>query len=151
MKNFRIVICFLMLITIASLVSCSNISTKDIKLSIDMELTEDYDEDAPFIDERLIYVSEDAKNIDLNVSFQMTGESGILEIADNATGEIFWSESWDDDVSKTAFIIPLAKLQTEREYVIRFTGTKITYAKIEITSDSSFVKEQEKPLKPNRS
>lgn len=73
----------------------------------------------------------------------MKGESGLLEIVDNETGEVFWSDTWKGEVDKTSFSILLESLEKEREYVIRFTGTKITYIKIVITSESKLVKERE--------
>lgn len=115
---------------------------------IEMELTEHYDTADPFIHEKLFYVDEDIDVLELNVSFQMEGESGILEIIQNETKQVVWSDTWDGDVDETGFTVSLGSI--EKEYVIRFTGTKIKYAKIVITSENNLVKEREKPLKPDR-
>lgn len=37
------------------------------------------------------------------------------------------------------------KLETDKEYVIRFTGTKIEYAAITAVSDSDKIQERERP------
>lgn len=117
---------------------------------IEMELTEHYDNSDPFIHEKLFYVDEDIDVLELNISFQMEGESGILEIIQNETKQVAWSDTWDGDVDKTTFTVSLDAIEKGKEYVIRFTGTKIKYAKIVITSENNLVKEREKPLKPDR-
>lgn len=121
------------------LTSCSRATEKTI---IEMELTENYDSSDPFIHEKLFYVSDDISSLDLEVLFQMKGKSGILEIADNETDEVIWNDTWDGNVKETTFIISLKKLEREKEYVIRFTGTKINYTKIVITSESNLLKEK---------
>lgn len=86
----------------------------------------------------------------LEVAFEMKGESGLLEIADVETGKVFWSDAWEGEIGKTFFSILLKSLEKEREYVIRFTDTKITHTKIVIASESKLVKECEQPAKPNK-
>lgn len=138
--------CFILFLIVAVLTSCNSSTAKTI---IEMELTESSDTFDPFVDKRII-LSEDIDTLDLDIAFQMKGGSGILEIADNETGQVFWSEEWNGDVDKMNFKISLDNLEKEKEYVIRFTGTKINYAKIVITSENKLVQEQERPLKPNR-
>lgn len=149
MKNNKIIVCFMLILAIALLSSCNSVSGKT-KMVIEMELTSNYDNNEPFINEKLIYVSDNIDALNLDVSFQMKGESGTLEIADNETQQVLWSNAWNGDIEKTKFIISLDKLDKEKEYVIRFIGTKISYAKIVITSESSLIKERDKPIKPNR-
>ena len=117
---------------------------------LQMELTSNYDTSDPFIDEKLFYVEETIDVLKLDSSFQMKGESGILEIADNETKQVIWSKTWDEDIDETKFSVLLDNIEKEKEYVIRFTGTKIEYAKVVITSPDNLVKEREKPLKTDR-
>ena len=127
--------------------ACSGVAVKTV---IEMELTQSYDTQDPFIHEKLIYVSKDMDVLELSVSFEMKGESGVLEIADNETKQVLWSDSWEEDVDRTEFLVSLDHLQAEKEYVARFTGTKIEHAKIVITSSSSLVKERERPQKVSK-
>lgn len=115
---------------------------------IEMEMTNYYDSSEPFINEKLFFVSDDIDTLYLDVSFEMKGESCRLEIADNVSGEIFWSEAWSGDIEKTSFSISLDALDKEKEYVVRLIAKKIEHAKIVITSESSLVKERERPLRP---
>lgn len=138
--------CFIMLSLVAVLSSCSTTA----KTIIEMDLTRDYDASAPFINEKFMYVSNDVDILVLNIVFQMKGDSSILEIADNETGQVYWSEEWNGNIDKTSFTVSLDNLEKEKEYVIRFTGTKIDHAKIVVTSENKLVKERERPLKPNK-
>lgn len=151
MKNSRFAVCFIFIFVLSLLSSCSNIARGLIAQTvIKMELTQNYDNSDPFINEKLFYVSNDVDTLNLDVSFQMEGESSILEIADNETKQVLWSNTWDGDINHTTFTISLNGLDKEKEYVVRFTGTKIKHAKIIITSENNLVKEREKPQKPNR-
>lgn len=114
-----------------------------------MELTNDYDTSDPF-NEKLFYVDEDIDVLELNIFFQMEGKSGVLEIADNETKQVLWSDVWDRDVDETKFTVSLDTIEKGKEYVIRFTGTKIIYAKIVISSQNNLVKERGKLLKLDR-
>ena len=116
------------------------------RFEIDMTLTKDWDEADPFIDERLFYVTKDVDSLELNIIFQMMGESGLLEIADNNTDEVLWSNCWNSSVGNTSLAASLKSLQKEKEYVIRFTGTKIEYANIVAASESDLIKERTRPL-----
>ena len=113
---------------------------------IDMTLTKDWDDADPFIDERLFYVTKDVDSLELNIIFQMKGESGLLEIADNNSDEVLWSNSWNSSVGNTSLTASLKSLQKEKEYVIRFTGTKIEYANIVVGSENDFIQERTRPL-----
>jgi len=113
---------------------------------IEMEMTENYDDTQPFINERLFYATDNIDTLEFNFVFQMRGESGLLEIADNSTNEVLWSKSWDGTVTNTAFAAQLKDLQKDKEYVIRFTGTNIKYVNIVAASESSFIKERTRPL-----
>lgn len=146
MKSNRITAYIILILILSLLSSCSNASTRVI---IEMELTQNYDSSDPFINERLFFVSDDVDVLNLDVSFQMEGGSGILEIADNETKEVIWSDTWKGDVDHTTFTISLENLEKEKEYVVRFTGTEINYTKIIILSESSFVKERERPKTPS--
>lgn len=146
MNNKKYGIFLMLLIAVVLFSSCSGMAPT----LIEMELTQDYDTSDPFINEKLIYVSDDIDELKLNVSFRMTGEYGRLEIADNETGQVYWSEVWEKDVDKTDFTVSLDNLEKEKEYVIRFTGTKITYTKITVTSENSLVKERERPQKSSQ-
>lgn len=138
-KTFPLLLCILPLLS-----SCSSNASKAI---LEMELRKDYDTSDPFVHANLFSVSEDMDTLALDISFQPEGESGILEIADNETGEVFWSDSWNENVDKTNFAVSLEDVKKAKEYVIRFTGTKINYAKITLSSKSGLVKERAKPLK----
>lgn len=135
MKNNRIAVCFILIFILFLLASCSS-DSKVSNVIGEMKLTENYDSSDPFIDERLFFVSDNIDTLKLDISFQMEGESGLLEIADNDSKEILWSDSWNENTDQTTYSISLNDLDKEKEYVIRFTGTKIQNAKITITSNS---------------
>lgn len=147
MKIKKYAVAFMLFSTLAILCCCGNTTAKTI---IEMELTSNYDTSDPFINEKLFYVSNDIDTLVLDTSVQIQGESGLLEIADNETDEVFWSDTWNGGIEETKFTILLDNLDSEKEYVVRFIGTKIDYAKIVITSESSLIKEREKPQKPDR-
>lgn len=136
-------ILLLLLCTLLLLSGCTEITSPTL---IQMELTSDYDTSDPFINEKLFCVDENLDILELDISLQMKGGSGILEIADNKTKQVIWSDTRDGDVDKTKFAVSLDAIEKEKEYVIRFTGIKIKYAKVVITSKDNLVKEREKPL-----
>lgn len=117
---------------------------------IQMELTKDYDTKEPFVHEKLFYVDKSVDALELDISFQMRGERGLLEILENDTKHAVWSQSWDGDTKKTTFTVSLDGIEKDKEYVIRFTGFGIDSAKITITSQDSLVKERERPAKPEK-
>lgn len=75
----------------------------------------------------------------------MKGESGILEFAENDTKQVLWSDKWDEDVDEMEFTVSLDSIKKVKEYAVQFTGTKIKYARIIVTSESDLVKERERP------
>ena len=146
MKRIRVAICFLLFFAVCLFTSCGG--TKGTV--IEMELTENYSDSDPFVHAKLFYVTDDVDSLQLDISLQIEGENGFLEIADRETDEVLWSDSWKGQVAPTTFAVTLDMLSKEKEYVVRFTGTHIKYAKIMVASDNSLVKERERPLKPNR-
>ena len=134
----------LLLFTAVFFTACTGGADTDAKTVIEMELTADYDDSDPFIHEKLFELPEDGETPGRQIAFEMKGETGLLEIADNETKDVIWSDSWSGNTEKTDFAVPLDGLQTEREYVIRFTGTGIEYAKITATADAGLVKERGK-------
>lgn len=117
---------------------------------IEMEMTGSYDDSSPFINEKLFYVSDDAETLALDVSFEMEGESATLEIADNETGQVVWSDTWNGDTAKTDFSVALDDLEKEKDYVVRLTGHGISHARVVITSRDNLAKELERPRHPDR-
>ena len=138
------------LIGMVSLTSCmnanANVPDTEDKVTIEMKLDENYDDTDPFINERLFCVSEDLDTLTAEVTFEMDGESGILEVKNNKTNEVLWSETWETSVEEEAFSISLENLKKDDEYVICFTGTEINHATIEVAFDSDVVQEREGPL-----
>ena len=125
----------------------ANVPDTEDKVTIEMKLDENYDDTDPFINERLFCVSEDLDTLTAEVTFEMDGESGILEVKNNKTNEVLWSNSWEENVKPETFTISLKDLKKDDEYVVCFTGTKINQATIEITFESELVQEREKPLR----
>lgn len=115
---------------------------------IEMELTQNYSPTDSFIHEKLFYVQKSVDTLKLNISFRMEGESGTLEIADNETEEVLWSETWNENTEITKFVVSLNEMDKDKEYVVRFTGTKIQYAKIVVTSEDKLIRERTRPGKP---
>lgn len=122
----------------------------DNKNSIfEMELDRYYDDTDPFINERLFYVFEDISTLTAKISFQMDGKTGIVEIRDNETDELIWANTWNGNIENDTFTISLNNILEENEYVIRFVGTEINYAKIKVVFESDLVRESERPRKSN--
>lgn len=146
MKSDRIVICFVLCFMMLFLPACSNEAAKASTV-IEMELTDSYDDSDPFINEKLIYVSGDIDTLTFDVSFEMEGESGVLEIVNRETDQVLWDQTWNGNVDEPQFTIALENLEKEKEYVIRFAGTQINHAKIVMTSESKLVEERERPAR----
>lgn len=144
MKSRKAGATLLFILCVVMLAACNRGSAATV---IEMEMTQSYDNADPFIHEKLFYVTEDIDSLKLNVTFEMQGDTGLLEIAENQEDKAFYSKSWDGNIEKTEFTISLAGLEKEKEYVIRFTGTKISNAKIRITSENGLVKERARPSK----
>ena len=136
------------LIGMVSLTSCmnanANVPDTEDKVTIEMKLDENYDDTDPFINERLFCVSEDLDTLTAEVTFEMDGESGILEVKNNKTNEVLWSETWETSVEEEAFSISLENLKKDDEYVICFTGTEINDATIDVAFDRDVVQERER-------
>ena len=150
MKRIAILI---MLISITGLTACANSSTTPKNASsqnttaIVMELDENYDDTDPFVNEKLFCVSEDLDSLTATGTLDMDGGNGSLEVKNNKTNEVLWSNSWEENVKPETFTISLKDLKKDDEYVVCFTGTKINQATIEITFESELVQEREKPLR----
>lgn len=138
-----------MLISMAALTSCmsatANTNTTN-GITIEMELNENYDDTDPFVNEKLFCVSEDLENLTAKCELEMDGEKGVLEIKNNKTNEVLWSDTWEGIVKPKSFSISLDNLKKDAEYVVCFTGTEIENAAIEISFENDCVQEREKPL-----
>lgn len=75
------------------------------------------------------------------------GESGIVEIKDRNAGEVLWSNTWNEKASGKTVTVSLNNLQKEKEYDVRFTGTKINHAVVNVTFESELVQEKSRPSK----
>ncbi len=115
----------------------------------EMELDRYYDDTEPFVNEKLFCVSEDISTLKAKISFQMEGKSGIVEIRDNETDELIWANTWNENIENDTFTISLNDILKENEYVIRFVGAEINYAKIEVAFESDLVQERVRPRKSN--
>lgn len=146
-------ILFIMLVCIAGLTACAKeeIYTSEIpdenKTTFELELDKDYSDTDPFVNEILFCVSEDLEDLNAMGTLEMDGERIILEVKNNKTNEVLWSNTWNGAVRSESFLISLGSLTKDNEYVICLTGTKINYAAAGITFDSNFVQEREKPLR----
>ena len=128
---------------------CGNVESDNKNSIFEMELDRYYDDTDPFVNERLFCVSEDISTLKAKISFQMDGKSGLVEIRDNETDELIWANTWNENIENDTFTISLNNILKENEYVIRFVGTEINYAKIEVIFESGLVRERERPRKSN--
>ena len=96
------------MISVVSLTACSKADNNQLSrvgienteiTVLEMEMDANYSNADPFENELLFCVSEDMETLDAEVSFQMDGESGIVEIKDRNADEILWSKIWDENVS----------------------------------------------------
>ena len=117
------------------------------KTVLEMEMNANYSNSDPFENGRLFCVSEDIETLDAEVYFQMDGERGIVEIKDRNADEVLWSNTWDEKVSGDTITVSLNNLQKEKEYDVRFTGTKINHAVVNVTFESELVQEKSRPSK----
>lgn len=117
------------------------------KTVLEMEMNANYSTSDPFENGRLFCVSEDIETLNAEVYFQMDGESSIVEIKDRNADEVLWSNTWNENVSGDTVTVSLNHLQKEKEYVVRFTGTKINYAVVNVTFDCELVQEKSRPSK----
>ena len=128
---------------------CGNVESDNKNSIFEMELDRYYNDTDPFVNERLFCVSEDISTLKAKISFQMDGKSGLVEIRDNETDELIWANTWNENIENDTFTISLNNILKENEYVIRFVGTEINYAKIEVIFESGLVRERERPRKSN--
>ena len=112
-----------------------------------MEANANYSTSDPFENGRLFCVSEDIETLNAEVYFQMDGDSGIVEIKDRNSDEVLWSNTWNEKVSGDTVTVSLNNLQKEKEYDVRFTGTKINHAVVNVTFESELVQEKSRPSK----
>lgn len=144
------------IISVVSLMACQNANANQSNVSdteeaqktvLEMKMNENYSNSDPFENGRLFCVSEDIETLDVEVYFQMDGESGIVEIKDRNEDEVLWSNTWNENVSGDTVTVSLNNLQKEKEYVVRFTGTKINHAVVKVTFESELVQEKSRPSK----
>ena len=90
----KITVLFISLIIMASLTACANadnpapdIADED-KLTLKMEFDKNYDDAAPFVNEKLFTVSEDMETLIAEGTLNLNGESVILEVKNNKTKTI---------------------------------------------------------------
>lgn len=143
-------------ISVVSLFACQKASANQSNVSdteetqktvLEMEMNANYSNSDPFENGRLFCVSEDIETLDAEVYFQMDGERGIVEIKDRNSDEVLWSNTWDENVNGDTLYVSLNNLQNEKEYVVRFTGTKINHAVVKVTFESELVQEKSRPSK----
>ena len=137
----------IILIGFALLLSCINAEVNpSLQTIFEMELTENYDTSDPFVHEKLFCISENIDVLELDIALKMEGESGTIEILDNVTKEILWSSNtWTDKTNINSFTVTLDSLDKEKDYAVRFTGKKIKYAKVVVSSANRLVSELERP------
>ena len=152
-KKIILLVC---MIGIVGLTACSNADDNESSTAangnsentvLEMEMDANYSNSDPFENGLLFCVSEDMDTLDAEVSFHMDGESGIVEIKDRNADEVLWSKTWDENVSDETFTITLENLQKDKEYVVRFTGTKINDAVVKVSFNSDLVQEKTRPSK----
>ena len=144
------------IISVVSLFACQKASANQSNVSdteetqktvLEMEMNANYSNSDPFENGRLFCVSEDIETLDAEVYFQMDGERGIVEIKDRNADEVLWSNTWDEKVCGDTITVSLNNLQKEKEYDVRFTGTKINHAVVNVTFESELVQEKSRPSK----
>ena len=144
------------IISVVSLFACQKASANQSNVSdteetqktvLEMEMNANYSNSDPFENGRLFCVSENIETLDAEVYFQMDGERGIVEIKDRNSDEVLWSNTWDENVNGDTLSVSLNNLQNEKEYVVRFTGTKINHAVVKVTFESELVQEKSRPSK----
>lgn len=148
----KIAVLFIMLISLAGLTACVSFNVNAANTSdgnettIKMELDKNYDDADPFVNEKLFCVTEDLGTLITDGTLELDGESVILEVKNNKTNEVLWSNTWEGNIKSETFSIPLENLKKDDEYVICLTGRKINYATLEITFDSNFAQERTMPV-----
>lgn len=144
-KTVILCLMFIVMMTLTACMSAADTAEGTKVTTIEMELDENYDDADPFINEKLFCVSEDLDNLAAKGTFEMDGKTGTLEVKNNKTNEVLWSNVWKDTVKSESFSISLGNLKKAEEYVMCFTGTDITHAAIEVAFEGGFVQEREAP------
>lgn len=146
----KIAILLIMLMHMAGLTACVNADASGAsdgnKTTLKLELDKDYDDPDPFVNEILFCVSEDVDASIAEGTLELDGGSVILEVKNNKTKAVLWSNQWEENVKSAALSISLENLKKDDEYVLCLTGRKINYAAVEITFNSSFIQERARPL-----
>ncbi len=103
----------LILIGMMTLTACTSAAgtAGNTKTTIEMELNENYDDADPFINESLFCVSEDVDALTAKGTIEMDGRTGILEVKNNKTNEVLWSNMWEGIVQSESFSISLENLK----------------------------------------
>ena len=144
------------IISVVSLTACQKANASQSNVSdteetqetvLEMEMNANYSDSDPFENGRLFCVSEDIETLEAEVYVQMDGERGKVEIEDRNADDVLWSNTWDENVSGDTITVSLNNLQKEKEYTVRFTGTKINYALVKVTFESELVQEKSRPSK----
>ena len=144
------------IISVASSTACSKADGNQPNMSntgdtgktvIVMEMDANYSDTDPFENGRLFCVSENVETLDAEVFFRMDGERGMVEIKDRNADDILWSNTWDKNVDGDTDTITLNNLHKDKDYVVRFTGTKINHAVVTVTFENEMVQEKARPSK----
>lgn len=141
----------IILISVMALTSCTSAFPNDRTAAarqtiLEMEMDENYDDREPFVNTKLFCVSQDLEQLSAAGSLEMTGGQGCLEVKDNKTNEVLWSDTFEGTVKSEAVSISLDNLKKDKEYAVSFTGTSIKQVSLEIRFDSDFVQERERPI-----
>ncbi|WP_303202255.1 DUF4624 family lipoprotein [Raoultibacter timonensis] len=141
------------LMSIACLTACSDAgphapdANGGNEKAITLELDRDYDEVDPFVNEKLFCVSEDLDALTAEGTLEANGGSVVLEIKNNRTNEVLWSNAWRGDVESGTFSVTLEDLRAADEYVVCLIGREMHHATLGIAFDGAFVRERAMPLR----
>lgn len=124
----------------------TSIQDSENQTILKMELDKDYDDKEAFVNERLFCVLEDVEEVHARGVLDFAGEDLRLEIKNNKTKEILWSEAWEKHREAEIFPIILKDLSKDEEYVMTLTGKGIQSTVVSITFDNRNVQERERPM-----
>ena len=141
-SGMKLTKCIFMLFICLLFSSCT---TQSNLFHINMELTQNYDKSEPFIDERLFVVTKDTASLQLTIDIQSLADTSLLEIIDTNTKDILWYREWDQQITATTISVSLSNLVSQKEYLIRFSGTGVKSTNISITSDDSNIQTKQRP------
>lgn len=114
-------------------------------LVLEMDMEEHYSPIEPFENGRIFCVSEDLDTLKVELTYQMDGESGSVELVDRSADKVLWGNTWKGDISQDSVSISLENLKKEKEYAVQFTGMKIKHANVKLIFPSELVQEKEMP------